>query len=126
MSFDVLRTLKTQNRKTVIPELKNEEVLLKIDTSVLPPLPELDYSTKVNFRDHWYKMMFEAEENLVKTVLREYLKREPRISDAKRCTKIEHIDFPGKYILAYDHVQLGMVTQEMQGFVFHGGETTFY
>ena len=128
MSFDILRTLKTEHQKVVIPKLENGQVSLKINTSELPPLPKLDFNSDSMyvFRDHLWKCMFEAEEMLIKTILKTYLKRHPEISDAKRCTKIEHVEFPGKYILAYDHVQLGMVIQEMQGFVFHPGETTFY
>ncbi|WP_228235918.1 hypothetical protein [Allomuricauda sp. M10] len=128
MDIEQFKKYRTENNVVHLPIKMDDEELIKLVPNELPPLPKIDFNIDPNyvFREHFLKLAFEAEESLVKLVLKEYLKREPVLTDAQRCTKIEHVDFPGRYILAYDHVQLGMIRQEMNGFVFQGGETTFY
>ena len=49
-----------------------------------------------------------AEEKLVKQVLRMVLKREPKIKDAKRLTKLIYQHREG-YVIAFDGVEIGDV-----------------
>ncbi|HND46691.1 MAG TPA: hypothetical protein PLC61_09895 [Chitinophagales bacterium] len=55
------------------------------------------------------KKMAEAEENVIKDVLRQLLKREPTLEDAKDLHKFQKEGEFDKYHLAYKNLKLGTV-----------------
>lgn len=55
------------------------------------------------------KQMMEAEENVIKDVLRQLLKREPTLEDAKDLHRFQKEGEFDKYYLAYKNLKLGTV-----------------
>ena len=55
------------------------------------------------------KQMLEAEENVIKDVLMQLLKREPTLEDAKDLHRIQKEGEFDKYYLAYKNLKLGTV-----------------
>ena len=55
------------------------------------------------------KQMMEAEENCLKEVLRQLLKREPTVEDAKDLQRYQKEGYFDKYYLAYKGLKLGTV-----------------
>lgn len=53
--------------------------------------------------------ILEIHENILKEVLRQILKREPVIEDAKRLTRYEYEGVFDYYDLAFDNVKIGRV-----------------
>ena len=89
-------------------DIFNENVSLKTETPafakhVLPAVPLSDIMAQItkNFAD--------AEENVIKEVLRQILKREPTLEDAKDLLKFQQEGEFDKYYLAYKNLKLGTV-----------------
>lgn len=59
--------------------------------------------------DYLVGEMKQIEENLFKEVLRQVLKREPTIEDAKECSFLKKDNWDLKYVIAYRGVNLGTV-----------------
>lgn len=55
------------------------------------------------------KNFAEAEENVIKEVLRQILEREPTLEDAKDLCKFQQVGDFDKYYLAYKNLKLGTV-----------------
>lgn len=59
--------------------------------------------------------MRDNEEQVLKTVVKQILKREPVIEDAKRLTKMFYEGEPLNYDLAFDGVKVGKVVFDITG-----------
>lgn len=59
------------------------------------------------------KNFAEAEENVIKEVLRQILKREPTLEDAKDLHRFQQEGEFDKYYLAYKNIKLGTVYRNM-------------
>lgn len=70
---------------------------------VLPAVPFSDMMAQIT------KNFAEAEENVIKEVLRQILKREPTLEDAKDLHKFQQEGEFDKYYLAYKNMKLGTV-----------------
>lgn len=68
-----------------------------------------------SLRNQFVKAIIKKEEELVIKLLTEYLGREPKLEDYKRCTKIYHPGEPINYDFAFDDVTLGYVRYEIYG-----------
>ena len=60
-----------------------------------------------------------AEEDVIKQVLKELLKRNPTFDDAKKVTRVFREGLYDKYTLAYDGSPLGIVEMNFSGIVPH-------
>lgn len=91
----IKRLFKRQN----IVEPKDPQLnIAVIDGSAMP-----DIMAKIT------RKMMEAEENVLKDVLRNLLKREPALEDAKELHKYQQEGEFDKYFLAYKNLKLGTV-----------------
>lgn len=55
------------------------------------------------------RKILECEENCIKEVIKQYTGKELTLEDAPKVQRVFHIGDSGKYTLAYNGVQLGMV-----------------
>lgn len=88
-------------------------------------LTKLDFASDINKRYHFESMskvqesvsyltkrMQEAQEQVFKQALRDHLKREPTVEDARECTLGYCVDRPGEYTLYYKGTTLGLIKYE--------------
>jgi Na+-translocating ferredoxin:NAD+ oxidoreductase RnfG subunit len=87
--------------------MSNEEQNGNFAKPVLPAVPLSDIMAQIT------KNFAEAEENVIKEVLRQILKREPTLEDAKDLHKFQKEGEFDKYYLAYKNLKLGTVYRNM-------------
>ncbi len=83
--------------------MSNEEQNGFFAKPVLPAVPLWDMMAQIT------KNFAEAEENVLKEVLRQILKREPTLEDAKDLHRFQQQGEFDKYYLAYKNLKLGTV-----------------
>lgn len=101
-------------------DFKNENLILTQKDSMKNKTPKLVLNKALNIADvsgsalpdmmvQITKQMMEAEENVIKDVLRQLLKREPTLEDAKDLHRFQKEGEFDKYYLAYKNLKLGTV-----------------
>lgn len=101
-------------------DFKNENLILTQKDSMKNKTPKLVLNKALNIADvsgsalpdmmvQITKQMMEAEENVIKDVLRQLLKREPTLEDAKDLHRFQKEGEFYKYYLAYKNLKLGIV-----------------
>lgn len=63
---------------------------------------------------NWASAVFDDHHEIfLKKVLEKYLNRTPTLADAELCTRINKIDWVNKYGLAYNGINLGIISWEL-------------